>query len=282
MNSCLVTIIIPTYKNLAYLRDCIISILEQDYPRIELIVVDDGTETFSPQEWAEFVLTKKTINIENVIVYSNVTNLGTVKSLNGALSRANGDIIKIIACDDALFDKNTISTAVALINNSQFGDCFAGDVCLCDSELKSQSTADNSFLINAKGYRNPKLLSLLCCKNYINAAGVFFKKTFFQKNGFFDENYRLLEDWPTWLKIYIRGEKIIYLNTKVAKRRVSTGVVSNNNPFYLKDKRNTWKNIVRHEKKTIGMLTRMKSFLAIYLSTVPFLRKIAYLFCKKR
>lgn len=47
-------------------------------------------------------------------------------------------------------------------------------------------------------------------RNGIVAGGVFFNAEFFEKFGFFDERYRLLEDWPTWLRLAKKGIRIEY------------------------------------------------------------------------
>ena len=38
----LVSVVIPVYKTEKYLEECIASVLGQDYPKIELILVDDA------------------------------------------------------------------------------------------------------------------------------------------------------------------------------------------------------------------------------------------------
>ena len=43
LDNTLVTIIVPIYNHQNYVKECIDSILTQDYPLIELIVVDDGS-----------------------------------------------------------------------------------------------------------------------------------------------------------------------------------------------------------------------------------------------
>ena len=99
----LVSVIIPVYKKLDLLKDCVDSVLEQDYPRIELIIADDSSDDFDTLFWEKYVADHKTNNIVRFVVYSNKNNLGTVKNLNNALKLSQGEIIKAIAGDDSLF-----------------------------------------------------------------------------------------------------------------------------------------------------------------------------------
>ena len=49
MNDKLVSIIIPVYKTEKYLAQCVHSALEQSYPAIEIVLVDDGSPDHCPE-----------------------------------------------------------------------------------------------------------------------------------------------------------------------------------------------------------------------------------------
>src|SRR5436309_11238570 len=51
----LVSIVTPTYNQSSFLRETIESVLEQDYPRIEHIVIDDGSTYDTPAVLSEYV-----------------------------------------------------------------------------------------------------------------------------------------------------------------------------------------------------------------------------------
>ena len=51
----------------------------------------------------------------------------------------------------------------------------------------------------------------MAAANTVSAAGTLFQRSFFSEHGGFDEDYRLLEDWPTWLKLARSGVQIPYL-----------------------------------------------------------------------
>ena len=44
----LVSVIVPVYKTEKYLEDCMRSILQQDYPALEVLLIDDGSPDGCP------------------------------------------------------------------------------------------------------------------------------------------------------------------------------------------------------------------------------------------
>ena len=43
MNNPLVSIIVPVYNAIAYLEDCIMSLMKQSYKNLEILLIDDGS-----------------------------------------------------------------------------------------------------------------------------------------------------------------------------------------------------------------------------------------------
>ena len=109
----LVTVVIPIYNVEKYLDRCVISIVNQTYKNIEIILVDDGSPDNCPQmcdEWA-----KKDERIR--VVHKRNAGLGMAR--NSGLEIARGEYILFIDSDDYL-DLSTIELCVssALHNNS--------------------------------------------------------------------------------------------------------------------------------------------------------------------
>ena len=87
----LVSVIIPTYNTARYVQESIDSVLEQDYPSIQLIVIDDGS-------------TDETVDIirrydERVILLTQ-QNQGAAVARNTGLAAAEGEYIAFLDSDD--------------------------------------------------------------------------------------------------------------------------------------------------------------------------------------
>lgn len=91
----LVSVIIPVYNVEKYVEDAIASIQNQTYNNLEIIVIDDGSidNTYN-------IVEKLAKDDNRIKLYKNENNLKIVKTLNRALSLANGEYIARMDGDD--------------------------------------------------------------------------------------------------------------------------------------------------------------------------------------
>ena len=101
-NSELVSVIVPVYNSEKYLEECLESIINQTYPNIEIIAVDDGSDDSSLD-----ILEKYSNKID---VYSQ-QNQGLATSLNQGTKKLKGNWLKWFSPDDVMLP-NTIETLV--------------------------------------------------------------------------------------------------------------------------------------------------------------------------
>ena len=134
MKTPLVSIIIPTYNNLHYLPDALQSCIDQTYPKIEIVIVDDGS-TDGTEQWV-----RKQEEKNNNILYVKQKNAGGGAARNKGLEISSGEYIQFLDSDDLLkLDK--VEQAVGRINNKNI-------LWFCDSASFTtdfnQSTLANS------------------------------------------------------------------------------------------------------------------------------------------
>ena len=147
----LFSVIILLYNNSEFLAECLDSVLIQDYSDIEIIVVDDGSKTFDKAGIESYIREHKKENIRNVIVYRNECNFGTVKSANGAIRKASGKYLKLLAGDDALYDSESLSHAAAALRVCPCG-IISGDVMKCDQDMNPVGRYHKNLLLRRKQY----------------------------------------------------------------------------------------------------------------------------------
>ena len=214
MNQPLVSIIVPCYNHAAYIEACIESVLQQTYPNIELIVIDDGSTDESPK-----IL--EGLHHRHGFYYEHQGNMGFARTLNKAISIAKGKYVAYIGSDDIMLADKTEKQVAFLESRS--------DIAVCGG---------NVIAINAQGdelpnqyaplYRELDFEDVFLGKTPgIAAPTAMIRKEVLDKEGNYDPSIAL-EDMYMWLKLTSRGYKIAGLESVLI--------------YYRKHPSNTYKN----------------------------------------
>ena len=108
-----ISVLVANYNNSIYLKRCIQSIKDQNYKKIEIIIVDDNSSDNSLE------LLKKYKRIK-LISNKKKTNIGSYDQMNAyrlAFLKAKGDIIFFLDSDD-FFKQDKITTILKIINKN--------------------------------------------------------------------------------------------------------------------------------------------------------------------
>ena len=223
----LVTIITPTYNSIPqYLKEAIESVLEQTYPKIEYIITDDGSSVFHEELIHELLRVGNRGNITWKIIRHD-ENVGTVKNMNGAIRESHGEYIFGLAHDDVYYDERVIEEWVAEFQKT--GALVMTGLRECwDMEVNAPTETlptieEREYLVE----RTPRELNKILHRyNFISGASTAQSKECIDKYKLFDEQYRLLEDYPAYLKLTYNDVRIIFWPRKVIKYR-KVGITSN-------------------------------------------------------
>ena len=219
------SVIILCYRHFQYLLPAIDSVLEQDYPDIELIISDDCSDAFPADEIRTYIESNKCKNITNVIIRQQKENGGTVKHLNGAIPECSGGYIITLAGDDTLHHSSVLSTYVREFEKAP-ENCYIemAHTAMYDNNLEQlqdyypKLPVQNA--IQKTAIDSSDLLELLITHGAcLPTNSTCFKKRFFDKFGPFDERYILIEDYPMHIRLAKEGWKIHYANFIAIKHR---------------------------------------------------------------
>lgn len=119
-----VTIITSCYNRVKTIRGCIESVLAQDYPDIEYIVVD-GASTDGSMD----VINEYKDRIAKII---SEPDHGMYEAINKGLRAATGDIVGLVHSDDFLFSNHTVSNIVKRFEETH-ADFLYGDGLFVDA-----------------------------------------------------------------------------------------------------------------------------------------------------
>lgn len=210
----LVSIIVLCYNNSQYLMQAVDSILSQDYRYIELIVSDDASTEFDADAVA-CCLGDRLGASRKAVVNVNSQNMGTVKHCEQLISYASGDIVLMLACDDALSGDFVISSVVGEFMRLGEGcNVVTTQIEMRNSDLSKKesdflSESDKDLLLT----EDPEEIYFRLAKScFIPAPGTFFRKSVLEQVRGLSERYRIIEDYPLYCRLARRGVVFHYLD----------------------------------------------------------------------
>lgn len=237
MNHHLITCLVLTYKNFDNVFLTINSILNQDYPCIEIGVFDDGSDNFPREKICEYIEKNKKNNIKNIIVYGNNKNVGTVKNINNAIKMTKGDYIITLSPDDGFYGSNSCTQIVDFFINSR------ADIVTSFRQIVNNESTQIGIIPSRKSAKRLSKMSAYEQYKWIAfgapfaGAGTYYSRHIIEKYNGFDEDYVLQEDGPFFLRATREGTKIHFFDAVTYKYMIGNGVSSgsNNNPLLVKD-----------------------------------------------
>lgn len=213
----LFSVIVLTFQQRHLLEDCLDSIFQQTYPNIELVICDDCSADFDEEEVRQYIDENKNDNIQNVIVYKQLHNVGTTANAQKGIELSHGEYFKLHAGDDMLYDETTLTCMEEHLRTRETNIVAArAQACTYDGTLVADyypSYAAVSKMMSATAQEQFVMMATQSWGEYINAPAVFWRRSFFDKIGGFDPKYKYTEDWPMWLKITKAGFRITSINT---------------------------------------------------------------------
>lgn len=183
----LVSIITPSFNQARYLEATIQSVLSQDYPNIEYIVID-GASTDGSVE-----IVKK---YEKSLAYwASEKDSGQAEAINKGLARATGEIVAWLNSDD-YYLSGAISAVVKVFEDNPDVLMVYGDMLAVDEQGQT---------INILKYKQLSLEDLLCFQ-IIGQPSVFFRRAILEKTGLLDTSFHFLLDHHLWIRIAQQGQ----------------------------------------------------------------------------
>ncbi len=183
----LVSIITPSYNQAAFLEETLRSVIAQDYPSVEYLVVDGGSTDGS----VEIIRTHE----KDITWWVSEKDKGQAEAINKGFNRARGEIVGWLNSDDTYLE-NTLQEVVDVFKSNPSIFLVFGDV---------RAINETGEVINHIRYGDWNLGDLMEF-NIIGQPAVFFRREALQMAGFLDPAYHLLLDHHLWLRIAQHGK----------------------------------------------------------------------------
>lgn len=182
----LVTIITPAYNRADYLGETIESVLAQDYPNIEYIVLDDGSKDNTVELLESY---------SGRLYWESHANMGEIRTVNKAYAMAKGEYIAVINSDDPLLP-GAISAVVETFKNNPDALVVYPDWQYIDGNGKT-----------VMDVQTPEYdyLEMLATHKCIPGPGTFVSRKALDLTGLRDPKVKYISDFDLWLRMGLHG-----------------------------------------------------------------------------
>lgn len=186
-----ISIILPTYKRLAYLAESLPSVIRQSYLDWECIVINDD-----PESCTEIDKYVESLQDSRIQVIHNPQNLHIAHSRNKGMAVASGEVLAFLDDDDIWLPQHLEYIANRFQENPATGMVYSGYISHWEGQPSREKTTPavqppaNLFLAMLTGKFTFPLASI-----------VSIRKACLLKTGDFDTQANSLEDWDLFLRI---------------------------------------------------------------------------------
>lgn len=245
MNLPKITVVTPSYNQGQFLEETILSVIKQDYPNLEYIVID-GESTDDSVD-----IIKK---YESYLSYRiSEPDSGQSNAINKGFRKATGKIVTWLCSDDTYFPGTLIKVGTFMAQNPEIYVIY-GDVAAINAEGK---------VITATRSLNFSRLGLLSRSGSIPQPASFFRKKVLDRIGYLDENIEYCMDYEFFLRAAYAGCKFQRIPETLATYRYHPG-----------SKTVMGKSI--HNKHNEAMERHQKKFVSNYKMTLLKLLRILF------
>ena len=206
----LVSVCIPLYNHEQYITECILSVIDQTYNNIELIIINDGSSDNSNEKVLKLLNSCK--ERFSRFQFLSRENKGLTATINEAISWSKGEYFCSLASDDIWYGDKVQIQVDYFVANPEVAAISAECNKLKQGVLKKSRL--NPFRTTSFSFED------IIVGNYrIPALNIMFPRQSILKHNGFNENVKI-EDWWLLLTLTEGGGQIIRLNVPLGVYRL--------------------------------------------------------------
>jgi len=202
----LVSVVMPSYNQAAFLREALESVLAQTYRPIEILVMDgastDGT-----------VDVLRSYDAVPEVKYVSEPDRGVVDAVNKGFARVQGQIVGIQSSDDAYAAKDVVEQAVAAFRAHPDVGLVHGDI--------TKVNASGEILYTTR-FPAFTLEALLCKRTRIHQEAAFFRRALLDVVGGWREEVAYAADTDLFVRLAFRT-RVLKVDRVFGLRRMHAG-----------------------------------------------------------
>ena len=198
-----VSIITVCFNSTKTIRDTIESVISQDYPNIEYIIIDGGSSDETVAIVKEYA--------DRIAVIVSESDRGIYDAMNKGVALASGDIVGMLNSDDVYMNEHAVSELMKTMQDARTDSVFADLVIVDPIDLgKILRYYDSSYFTPSK-FRF----------GWMPAHPTFFvKKGLYDKVGPYSLDYKISADYEMLIRLlWVEKATYTYLPKPVVKMR---------------------------------------------------------------
>jgi len=195
-----ITVVTPSYNQASFLEETIRSVLGQDYPALEYMVIDGGSTDGSPAIIERYS--------DRLAYWVSEPDRGQAHAINKGFRRATGDIVAWINSDD-VYLPGALHAVGKAFQTDPTCRWISGGCSYFGSE-------------DAVGWQPARTICGVApwiVSNRIAQPATFWRRDLLNDHGYLDEDLRYCLDYEYWLRLVLAGERCKALSFPVAAFR---------------------------------------------------------------
>ena len=181
-----VSVLIPTYNYGEYVGQAVTSVLEQTYPNVEILVIDDGSTDNTREILRPYF---------PWITYLYKANGGTASALNLGIAKATGKYLCWLSSDDFFFPAKIAKQVQQMESYPALGFAYTS-FAVVDRQGNVQKEIHSPFYPSQR-----EMVTKLMEGCFINGSSVIIRAAALQRVGWFDEAMGPVHDYDLWFRL---------------------------------------------------------------------------------
>jgi glycosyltransferase involved in cell wall biosynthesis len=205
-----VSIVTPSYNQVRFLEQTLLSVLNQDYPNLEYIVIDGGSTDGSLDVIKKYQ--------DRIDYWVSEPDAGQSHAINKGLREATGDVVAWLNSDDLYFP-DAVSRAAKEFQQNKNLALFYGNCVFIDENGRFIR-----YFTEVEDWNEVRLRNY---SDFIMQPTTFFSREKLHQAGFLDERLDYGMDWDLWCRLAQTGD-VYYGNGMIAANRDYKDTKTNN------------------------------------------------------
>jgi glycosyltransferase involved in cell wall biosynthesis len=204
-----ISLVTPCYNAARFIAETIESVLAQDLPDLEYIVLDGGSKDGT----ADIIRRYES----RLAWWVSEPDAGQTSAINRGLARATGDVLGFLNADDVL-TPGALRAVLDAFGQNPNAELAVGEVEWIDADGRALGTKHSSDIADLGDALD--IYRVWWGQRQFVQPEVFFRRALWERVGAFDESYHLAFDYDYWVRCFRAGARVAKIPRPLVRFRL--------------------------------------------------------------